>query len=167
MEQQRRNGKTCEKPVSNSTLSVVSVSAPCSFSQSVSCLSGSWSAGMWQMEGGEMSKKMELEKDPIPLTPASDLLNKVEKKNPIRRTFNHLLTWRPVSDFDQLQVLCPLLQRGLQDLLVLLLLLQQLLQQPAEGTTTTTVTSCCSECGGQVSAPLSSGSCCFTLFLSH
>lgn len=39
----------------DSTLSMVSASAPCSFSQSVSCLSGSWSAGMWKIEGGEMS----------------------------------------------------------------------------------------------------------------
>ena len=37
------------------TLSKVSGSAPCSFSQSVSCLSGSWSAGMWKMEGGGSS----------------------------------------------------------------------------------------------------------------
>jgi len=36
-----------------------------------------------------------------------------------------------VPGSDQLHVVCPLLQRGLQDLLELLLLLQQLLQQPA------------------------------------
>lgn len=39
-------------------------------------------------------------------------------------------TWRSVSDSDQLHVVSPLLQRSLQDLLVLLLLLQQLIQQP-------------------------------------
>lgn len=38
-----------------STLSIVSASAPSSFSQSVSCLSGSRSAGMWKIEGGEKS----------------------------------------------------------------------------------------------------------------
>lgn len=38
-----------------STLSMVSGSAPSSISQSVSSLSGSWSAEMWTMEGGEMS----------------------------------------------------------------------------------------------------------------
>ena len=44
-------------------------------------------------------------------------------------------TWWSVPDFDQLQVVCSLLQCGLQDLLVLLLLLQQVLQQPAGGAT--------------------------------
>lgn len=48
------------------------------------------------------------------------------------------ITQRSVSDFDQLQVVCSLLQRGLQDLLVLLLLLQQLLQQPTGGSTSIT-----------------------------
>ncbi len=48
-----------------------------------------------------------------------------------------VFTWRSVPDFNQLQVVCSLLQCGLQELLVLLLLLQQLLQQPAGGTKTT------------------------------
>lgn len=49
-----RNRRRCHRC---STLSMVSASAPCSFSQSRSCLSGSWSAGMWKMEGSEMSVK--------------------------------------------------------------------------------------------------------------
>lgn len=46
-----------------------------------------------------------------------------------------MLAWRSVPDFDQLQLVCSLLQGALQHLLVLLLLLQQLLQQPAGGST--------------------------------
>ena len=52
---------------------------------------------------------------------------------------NSVSTWWSVPDFDQLQVVCSLLQCGLQDLLVLLLLLQQILQQPAGGPTETAV----------------------------
>lgn len=60
-----------------------------------------------------------------------------QKNNPSVNQSISVFTWWSVSDSDQLQVVRSLLQRGLQDLLVLLLLLQQLLQQPAGGTTAT------------------------------